>query len=48
MPYLIIAGIGAAAWLTKETGDLVDSSASLARVLVAGGVVYVGYRVLVK
>lgn len=40
-----IVGIGAFGWAIKETGDAVDSATRLSRWLVAGGAVYVAYRV---
>lgn len=52
MPAILwILGIGAGAWAIKETGDAVENAgdasaqaAGLARWVVIGGVVYVGYR----
>lgn len=49
MPYALwIGGAAVAGWLFKEAGDAADSAAKLGKIVVIGGVVYVGYRALVK
>lgn len=49
MPWFAyVAGAAAIGWVLKGSGEVIESSAKLGRVVVIGGVVYVAYQVVKK